>query len=79
MKGVILLNLESPSSTGVDDVRRYLREFLMDERVIYKSALARWLLVNLFILPERPKKSAEAYARIWTENGSPLITIGRSL
>ena len=73
MKGVILLNLGSPDSTQVSDVRRYLGEFLMDERVLDVPKMVRWFLVNCLILPRRPKESAEAYASIWTEKGSPLI------
>lgn len=74
-KGVLLLNLGSPASTSVSDVRRYLREFLMDPRVLDAPDLIRWIIVNLFILPTRPQKSAQAYASIWTENGSPLIVV----
>ena len=73
------MNLGSPASTGISDVRNYLREFLMDERVIDVSPLARWLIVNCLILPTRPKKTAEAYARIWTDEGSPLITMSKRL
>lgn len=74
-KGVLLLNLGSPDSTSVSDVRKYLREFLMDPRVLDAPGLIRWIIVNLFILPTRPKKSAEAYASIWSEDGSPLIVV----
>jgi len=74
-KGVILLNLGSPDSTEVSDVRRYLREFLMDERVLDAPFPIRWFVVNCLILPTRPKESAEAYASIWREDGSPLILI----
>jgi ferrochelatase len=76
-KGVLLLNLGSPDSTQVSDVRRYLGEFLMDERVIDVAKPIRWFLVNCLILPRRPKESAEAYASIWTDNGSPLILTSR--
>ncbi len=74
-QGVLLVNLGSPESTDVGDVRRYLREFLTDERVLDSPALVRHAVVNLFILPSRPKNSAEAYEKIWTEDGSPLIVI----
>jgi protoporphyrin/coproporphyrin ferrochelatase len=72
---VLLLNLGSPDSTSVADVRRYLREFLGDERVIDKPANAflRSLLVNQIICRFRAPKSAHAYASIWTPEGSPLI------
>ena len=76
-KAVLLLNLGSPDSTSVPDVRRYLGEFLMDERVIDVPPLARWMIVNLFILPFRPKESAHAYASIWTDEGSPLLVTSR--
>ena len=72
-KGVILMNLGSPDSTEVKDVRKYLDEFLMDERVIDKSWLFRALLVKGIIVPFRAPKSAEAYETIWTDEGSPLI------
>lgn len=71
--GVLLLNLGSPASTAVSDVRAYLREFLMDGRVLDAPKPVRWLVVNGFILPFRPKNSAEAYAKVWTDEGSPLI------
>lgn len=74
----MLLNLGSPESTNVSDVRDYLREFLMDERVIDKPWISRWVIVNLFILPSRPKNSAAAYKRIW-KNGSPLILTCKAL
>ena len=76
-KAALLLNLGSPDSTAVPDVRRYLREFLSDERVINTSPLSRFLILNLFILPFRPKRSAEAYSRIWGPNGSPLVTMSK--
>lgn len=70
--GVLLLQLGTPDSTEVGDVRRYLREFLSDPRVLDMPAPARWLLLNAVILPFRPRRSAEAYEKIWTEQGSPL-------
>lgn len=78
-QGVILLNLGSPDSTDVADVRKYLRQFLMDERVLDIPAPLRWLIVNCFILPKRPHESAEAYSSIWQEGGSPLILTSRLL
>lgn len=71
--GVILINLGTPDSPNVSDVRSYLREFLSDSRVIDIPYLARWLLVNVCILPFRPKQSASAYKKIWTQSGSPLL------
>jgi ferrochelatase len=77
--GLILLNLGTPDSTSVPDVRRYLREFLADPRVIDIPAPARWALLNLIILPFRPKQSAEAYEKVFTERGSPLLFHGEDL
>ncbi len=78
-RGLLLLNLGTPDSPAVADVRRYLREFLSDPRVIDLPAPARWLLVNLVILPTRPRASARAYRAIWTAEGSPLLVHGRAL
>jgi ferrochelatase len=75
--GVLLVNLGTPDSPKVPDVRKYLREFLMDERVIDIPFLSRWLLVNLIIAPFRAPKSARIYRELWTENGSPLLHFGR--
>ncbi|ANW96206.1 ferrochelatase [Wenyingzhuangia fucanilytica] len=75
MKGILLVNLGSPDSTSVKDVKNYLDEFLMDERVIDTPYLTRCLLVKGIILNTRPKQSAEAYSKVWTEDGSPLIVI----
>ena len=72
-RGVLLLNLGSPDSTATAEVRRYLREFLSDERVLDVPAAVRQGVLNLFILPFRPKASAEAYQEVWTDEGSPLI------
>lgn len=71
--GVLLLQLGTPDSTDVSDVRTYLREFLSDPRVLDIPAPARWLLLNAVILPFRPRRSAEAYEKVWTEQGSPLV------
>ena len=73
------MNLGSPDSTSIKDVKRYLDEFLMDERVIDKPWLFRALLVKGIIVPFRAPKSAEAYKSIWTEKGSPLIVISEQL
>ncbi|RAL25356.1 ferrochelatase [Lujinxingia litoralis] len=74
-KGVLLVNLGSPDSTETADVRRYLREFLSDPRVLDINPIQRSALVNLIIAPTRAPKSAEAYKEVWTAEGSPLITI----
>ena len=73
------MNLGSPDSTEVKDVRKYLNEFLMDGRVIDIPYLARTLLVKGIIVPFRAPKSAEAYRTIWSEKGSPLVEFTRQL
>lgn len=78
-RGVVLMNLGSPDSTAVPDVRKYLNEFLMDERVIDKAWLFRKILVGGIIVPFRAPKSADAYKSIWTDKGSPLIEITREV
>lgn len=78
-KGVLLVNLGSPDSTNPKDVKKYLDEFLMDPRVIDVPKWARILLVRGIILNTRPKKSAEAYQKIWWEEGSPLIVLSERL
>lgn len=75
MQGILLVNLGSPKSPTAKDVKPYLGEFLMDERVIDMPYILRSLLVKGIILNTRPKKSAEAYSKIWWEEGSPLIVI----
>jgi len=76
-KGVLLVNLGSPDSTSVPDVRKYLREFLMDPRVLDTPWPIRWYVVNCAILPKRPAESAEAYQKVWTPEGSPLVVTSR--
>lgn len=75
-KGVLLVNLGTPDSPSVADVRKYLREFLMDGRVIDIPALPRFFLVNGIIAPFRSFKSAKIYKEVWTEAGSPLKVYG---
>jgi protoporphyrin/coproporphyrin ferrochelatase len=77
--GIILMNLGSPDSTEVKDVRRYLKQFLMDERVIDVPYLLRYILINGIIVPFRAPKSAEAYKTIWTKEGSPLVVLTKQL
>jgi ferrochelatase len=77
--GVLLVNLGSPDSPSVPDVRRYLREFLMDGRVLDAPWPIRFLVVHGLILPFRPKRSAEAYRQVWTPEGAPLVvTTGKA-
>ena len=77
MKGILLNNLGSPDSTETKDVKKYLGEFLMDERVIDIPYWKRWLLIKGIILNIRPKKSGAAYKKIWTKDGSPLVIISQ--
>ncbi len=77
--GVLLINLGSPANPSTSAVRSYLREFLMDARVIDIAAPSRFLLVNGIIAPFRSPKSAHAYQKIWTEAGSPLVDLGIQL
>jgi ferrochelatase len=79
MKGVLLVNLGSPESPTPKDVKPYLDEFLMDKYVIDVPFLLRALLVRGIILQTRPKKSAAAYAKIWWEEGSPLVVISERM
>ena len=78
-KLILLVNLGSPQSPSTSDVRKYLRQFLIDERVIDIPAFPRWLLVNGIIAPFRAPSSAAKYRSIWTDEGSPLITYTRNL
>lgn len=73
VKGLLLINLGTPDEPTTPAVRRYLRQFLSDPKVIDINPVARAIILNLFILPTRPRKSAEAYQQIWTERGSPLL------
>jgi ferrochelatase len=70
---ILLNNLGTPEAPTKEAVRPYLKEFLMDKEVIAAPFPIRWMIVNLFILPTRPAKSAEAYAKIWDKQGSPLM------
>ena len=74
-QGVLLLNLGSPASTAPGDVYQYLREFLGDPRVIDYSRLKRTILVEGIIAPFRARGSAEAYEKVWTDEGSPLLVM----
>jgi len=78
-KGILLVNLGSPDSPNPKDVKTYLGEFLMDERVIDVPKWARTLLVKGIVLNTRPKASAKAYKKIWWEEGSPLIVLSERL
>ncbi len=71
-KGILLINVGTPNSSDVKSVKRYLREFLSDPRMIDLPAIVRWILVNIFIVPFRSRRSAAAYQKVWTKHGSPL-------
>ena len=75
--GVLITNLGTPDSFRTGDVRRYLREFLSDPRVVEAPRLLWWLVLRLVILNTRPRKSARAYGKVWREDGSPLLVISR--
>ncbi len=75
-KGVLLVNLGTPDSPSVKDVRKYLREFLMDKYVIDLPYITRWFLVNVIIAVFRAPKSAVIYKQVWTKEGSPLKVYG---
>lgn len=73
--GVLIVNLGTPDSPDRRSVRRYLKQFLSDPRVVEFPRVLWWLILNLVILNIRPSRSAEAYRKIWTVNGSPLMDI----
>jgi len=77
-KGILLVNLGSPDSPSVSDVRRYLNEFLMDARVIDVAWPIRRFVVGM-ILINRPKESAHAYQKVWMKEGSPLVVISKNV
>lgn len=74
---ILIVNLGTPKSSSVEDVKVYLKEFLNDPYVITLPSFLRYLLVNILIVPFRSKNSAEAYSKVWTKNGSPLLTISQ--
>ena len=73
--GVLISNLGTPDSCETSDVRKFLREFLWDPRVVNAPRIAWWFVLNLVILTTRPQKTAAAYRKIWGEDGSPLLSI----
>jgi ferrochelatase len=75
--GILLIQLGTPDAPTVPALRRYLRQFLSDRRVIEAPRLLWWFILNFRILPARPAESAAKYQRIWTANGSPLLHITR--
>lgn len=77
--GVLIVNLGTPDAPTASAVRRYLREFLSDPRVVEIPRPIWWLILNAFILPLRPAQSARNYAKIWTDEGSPLLVHSQDL
>lgn len=77
--GVLLVNLGTPTSPTRKDIRRFLREFLSDPKVMTMAPALRWTLVNLIIAPFRPRKLVPAYEKIWLSEGSPLLVYSRAL
>jgi len=71
--GVLITNLGTPDAPTKNDLKKYLREFLSDPRVVEVPRLLWWMILNLFILNVRPRRSANAYSTVWTERGSPLL------
>jgi ferrochelatase len=78
-KGFLLINLGTPNSPQLKDVKSYLKTFLMDERVINLPKLIRFILVYGIIVPFRSKKTTHAYQQIWTKDGSPLAFLTQKL
>ena len=72
-EGVLLINLGSPKELSKKSVRQYLRVFLSDDNVVDLPKFFQQFILRLFILPFRPKNTLEAYEKIWTKKGSPLI------
>jgi ferrochelatase len=75
--GVLLANLGTPDAPTAPALRRYLREFLLDPRVIEMNRALWWTILHVAILPTRPKVSAALYQKVWTAEGSPLLVITR--
>ncbi|HVE44403.1 MAG TPA: ferrochelatase [Gammaproteobacteria bacterium] len=78
-KAILLINLGTPDRLNAVSIRRYLRTFLNDPRVIDIPAIWRWLLVNLVIVPFRYRKTQAAYRKIWQTQGSPLLSLSEAL
>ena len=78
-RAILIVNLGSPSQLTTGAVRRFLRQFLSDPRVVNLPRSLWWLILNFIILPFRPRRSKKAYAKVWTERGSPLTYLTRDL
>ncbi len=77
--GILLANLGSPTAPTTKAVRRFLKDFLGDPRVVNLPRPLWWLILNFFVLPFRPSRSAKAYRKVWHEKGSPLTYLTRQL
>ena len=77
--GVLLTNVGTPEAPTPRALRRYLRQFLSDPRVVELPRPLWWLILNLLVLPLRPRRSARLYAKVWTPDGSPLLVISRRI
>ena len=71
--GILLCNLGTPTKPNKKSVKKYLKQFLSDQRVVEIPKIFWWPILNIIILNTRPKKSAHAYSKVWTEEGSPLL------
>ncbi len=76
--GVLLAQLGTPDAPTAAALRRYLRQFLSDPRVVERNRVLWWFILRLLVLPRRPHRSAALYQRIWSREGSPLLVISRS-
>jgi ferrochelatase len=76
--GVLLAQLGTPDAPTPAALRRYLRQFLSDPRVVERNRVLWWFVLRLLVLPRRPRRSAALYQRIWSAEGSPLLVISRS-
>ena len=76
--GVLLAQLGTPDAPTPAALRRYLRQFLSDPRVVERNRVLWWFVLRLLVLPRRPRRSAALYRRIWSPDGSPLLVISRS-
>ncbi len=77
--GVLLVNLGSPAAPTTSAVRRYLKEFLWDPRVVNLPRFIWWIILHFLVLPFRPRKSLKAYKKIWQQQGSPLTFLSQQL
>ena len=73
-KGILVVNLGTPSGTSWKEIRHFLKEFLSEPRIVDINPILWWLILNFYILIFRPGKISKAYKRIWTKDGSPLRT-----